>query len=194
MPLPKFQDIEIPLKEWLKDGKERSLQEAIEFTKAYFKISDEVAAQILPSGKETVLQNRIRWAKVSLQQQGIVERTRRGYFRLANKPLETPATLENAEATEVRFAEAQLKAESALLSAVDDLKQLLIKMKEQLKNDKTESPYLAEKLRRWHERTVRAISLNVSANEAERLRKMEPAKEKWGLKDILKKSRNITRI
>ena len=33
-------------------------------------------------GKETVFQNRLRWARWELKREGIIETTRRGYFRL----------------------------------------------------------------------------------------------------------------
>lgn len=52
------------------------------------KLSDELAltpeerAELLPSGKQTRFANRVNWAKAYLSKAGLVENTRRGYFRI----------------------------------------------------------------------------------------------------------------
>lgn len=51
--------------------------------------------QLLPSGKQTVIANRVHWAKTYLKQAGLVESTRRGHFAITprgNVALQDPAT------------------------------------------------------------------------------------------------------
>jgi len=46
-----------------------------------FRLSDDEREQLLPSGRQKVLHNRIHWAKFYLSKAGLVESPRRGYFR-----------------------------------------------------------------------------------------------------------------
>ena len=39
---------------------------------------------LLPSGKETLFSNRVHWAKTYLSKAGLLEATRRGYFRITD--------------------------------------------------------------------------------------------------------------
>ena len=42
----------------------------------------EERSELLPSGQQTVFSNRVHWAKSYLSKAGLVEITRRGYFRI----------------------------------------------------------------------------------------------------------------
>ena len=46
--------------------------------------ADELAEQI-PSGGQAIFYNRIHWAKTYLKQAGLIEYTRRGYFRTTER-------------------------------------------------------------------------------------------------------------
>jgi restriction system protein len=46
---------------------------------------DAERAQLLPSGRQTVLANRVHWAKTYLKQAGLLQPTRRGHFRLTER-------------------------------------------------------------------------------------------------------------
>lgn len=54
-------------------------------------ISDQFAldandrAELLPSGKQSVIANRVHWAKTYLKQAGLVEPTKRGYFQITER-------------------------------------------------------------------------------------------------------------
>ena len=80
--LPTHNDLTKPLLALLRRKGEVSLQEAIEYVAATFSVSKAARARKQPCGKETVLQNRLRWARWELQRDGVIETTRRGYFRL----------------------------------------------------------------------------------------------------------------
>ena len=46
------------------------------------KLPPEARAELLPSGKQTVFNNRVHWAKTYLTKAGLLESTRRGYSRI----------------------------------------------------------------------------------------------------------------
>jgi restriction system protein len=50
-----------------------------------FALSPEERAVLLPSGKQTTFSNRVNWAKSYLKQAGLVETTRRGYFKITDR-------------------------------------------------------------------------------------------------------------
>ncbi|MBN8505821.1 MAG: restriction endonuclease [Burkholderiales bacterium] len=59
-------------------------------------LTPEERAELLPSGKQTRFANRVNWAKAYLAKAGLVENTRRGYFRIT---LRGQAALADAAAT-----------------------------------------------------------------------------------------------
>lgn len=70
------------------------MREAEERLASEFNLSEEERAQLIPSGRQPVFYNRVAWAKVYLQQAGLLTSPRRGCFQisergqqvLANKP------------------------------------------------------------------------------------------------------------
>lgn len=63
-------------------------------------LTTEERAELLPSGKQTRCANRVNWAKSYLAKAGLVENTRRGYFRITPRGqaalADTSATINNA--------------------------------------------------------------------------------------------------
>jgi restriction system protein len=47
-----------------------------------FNLTPEERAQLLPSGVQGLFANRVHWAKFYLSKAGLIESTRRGYFKL----------------------------------------------------------------------------------------------------------------
>jgi restriction system protein len=45
-------------------------------------LTPEERAELLPSGKQTLFANRVHWAKTYLSKAGLIELTRRAYFRI----------------------------------------------------------------------------------------------------------------
>src|SRR5437867_3741436 len=80
--IPSHTDIKNPLLSLLKRKDEVSLTEALAFIAKKFSLSKAAQQQRQGCGKETVLQNRLRWARWELKRAGKIETTRRGYFRL----------------------------------------------------------------------------------------------------------------
>lgn len=52
---------------------------------AEFKLSDEDRSALTPAGGQSLLANRLHWAKTYMQRAGILESTRHGYFRITDR-------------------------------------------------------------------------------------------------------------
>ena len=96
MPIPKYNTIMLPLLEYLKDKKEYSLTEIKDYVYGFFNLSEDEKRELLPSGRDPIIDNRVGWARTYLKKAGLIEYTKRGVFRitdrglsvLANKPTE----------------------------------------------------------------------------------------------------------
>jgi restriction system protein len=82
MPIPDYESIMLPLLKFASDGKEHSLAETIEQMKRTFGLTEEEKKQLLPSGLQPIIDNRVGWARTYLKKARLLESTRRGYFML----------------------------------------------------------------------------------------------------------------
>ena len=81
--IPSHTDIKKSLLTLLERKKEVSLDEAIAFIADTFSLSKAARKKMQRCKKETVLQNRLRWARWELQRDGKIKTTRRRFFALA---------------------------------------------------------------------------------------------------------------
>jgi restriction system protein len=84
MAIPDYQSVMLPLLELAKDGAEHSLAEAIDKLTAHFKLTESEQNELLPSGRQPIFENRVGWARIYLKKAGLLEATRRAYFRIAD--------------------------------------------------------------------------------------------------------------
>ncbi len=99
MPVPDYQTLMLPVLKLFAAGR-TSVAECVEDLKAEFDISDEEAAERLPSGKMTRLYNRVHWARTYLGKAGLLKSPERGRHEitelgktvLANNPLKIDNT------------------------------------------------------------------------------------------------------
>lgn len=91
MAVPDFQSLMLPLLELARDQKEHSLSEAREKLARRLGLTEEDVAQLLPSGRQTVLANRAAWAKIYMQRAGLLTSPRRGHFQISPRGLEVLA-------------------------------------------------------------------------------------------------------
>ena len=100
MVIPDYQSIMLPLLELAGDAEEHSLRDAIETLADQFDLSDEERQDLLPSGRQPTFDNRVGWARTYMKKAGLLESTRRGYFRITKRGLgvleEQPAKIDNA--------------------------------------------------------------------------------------------------
>ena len=82
MPIPKYQTIMLPLLQLAGDGEEHFLRDAIDELANRFKLTAAEHEELLPSGRQATFDNRVGWARTYLAKAGLLESTRRGYFKI----------------------------------------------------------------------------------------------------------------
>lgn len=85
MPIPDFQTIMLPLLRRVGDGQEHSVQELVSELAREFTLTEEEQNILLPSGKQTVFYNRVGWARTYLAKAGLLEMSRRSYYRITER-------------------------------------------------------------------------------------------------------------
>ena len=88
MAIPDFQLVMLPLLNFSADQAEHSLQDAVESLAVKFELTAEERQELLPSGKQARFDNRVAWARSYFKQAGLVENTRRGYFKISQRGLD----------------------------------------------------------------------------------------------------------
>ncbi|MBA3695438.1 MAG: restriction endonuclease [Methylotenera sp.] len=88
MAIPDFQSVMLPLLDFAADQKEHSLQDTVEALAAIFGLTIEEREELLPSGKQARFDNRVAWARSYFKQAGLVENTRRGFFRISQRGID----------------------------------------------------------------------------------------------------------
>ncbi len=88
MAIPDFQSVMLPLLNFAADKQEHSLQDAVDSLAIKFELTSEERQELLPSGKQTRFDNRVAWARSYFKQAGLVENTRRGFFKISDRGLD----------------------------------------------------------------------------------------------------------
>lgn len=88
MAIPDYQTLMLPLLKLTGDKKEYSLVQAIDILADQFKLTDEERRELLPSGQQAIFMNRVGWARTYLKKSGLLETTRRGFFRITERGLQ----------------------------------------------------------------------------------------------------------
>ena len=85
MPVPDFQSLMLPVLKALSDGRETSIAEVREHVAAAGGLTQEDLGELLPSGRQSVFVNRIAWAVTHMGHAGLMEKIRRGVYRLTSE-------------------------------------------------------------------------------------------------------------
>lgn len=85
MAVPDFQSFMLPLLKLASDGAEHTLTEAIDKLAQEFQLSNEDRTELLPSGRQPRLNNRVGWALTYLRKAGLLSNVRRGSFQLTDR-------------------------------------------------------------------------------------------------------------
>jgi len=88
MLIPDYQSIMLPLLKFAGDKKEHSIREAIEHIANIFNLSEEERREVLPSGQQYIINNRVGWARTYLKKAGLLKSTKRSYFKITDLGLE----------------------------------------------------------------------------------------------------------
>lgn len=85
MKLPDFQSIMLPFMEIASDKDVHIFRDVINELTGQFKLTEEEVKELLPSGKQTVFENRISWAKTHLKKAGLLYYPRRGCIQITDR-------------------------------------------------------------------------------------------------------------
>jgi len=101
MAIPDYQTVMLPLLRLLGDGKERRMPEVMPTVCAQFKLTEEEQKKLVPSGKMTIIRNRLGWARTYLKKAGLIEHPRHGVFKITDRGRQVLA--ENPSRIDVQF-------------------------------------------------------------------------------------------
>ena len=81
MPVPDYQTLMLPVLQLIAAGNSRVV-DCLPALRKQFSISNEEAAELLPSGQVTYLSNRANWARTYLGKAGLLHSPRRGVHEI----------------------------------------------------------------------------------------------------------------
>ena len=82
--IPDYQTLMLPVLRSALAG-DVEIADVVDSLTDQFRLTDEERRQLLPSGKQSVIANRVHWARTYLKQAGLIEAVRRGVFRLTER-------------------------------------------------------------------------------------------------------------
>lgn len=82
MAIPDFQTFMLPLLKLASDKQEHSLQEAYETMARQFGVTTDERQELLPSGQQTIFDNRVGWARTYLKKASLLQSNKRGFFHI----------------------------------------------------------------------------------------------------------------
>ncbi|SEE39425.1 restriction system protein [Rhizobiales bacterium GAS191] len=82
--IPDYQTLMLPVLRLAAEG-DTTAASAIERIGHEFSLTPDQMAQMLPSGKQALIANRFHWANTYLQKAGLIERPRRGVYRITER-------------------------------------------------------------------------------------------------------------
>ena len=85
MAVPPFASFLLPTLQFAADGKDHTIGETMEKLKDVLGLDAEDLKTLLPSGKQTIVYNRVVWAGTYLKNAGMIERPKRGSFRITDR-------------------------------------------------------------------------------------------------------------
>ena len=92
MTTPDYQAIMLPLLKFAASRDEYHKRAAIGALADQFELSDEERMEMLPSGQQSVFDNRVGWAHTYLKKAGLLQSTKRSHYRITPRGLDLIAT------------------------------------------------------------------------------------------------------
>lgn len=120
MSIPKYNELYEVFLKTLADGEVHALKEIRKEIKSVLGLSEEELMERLPSGKQTIIDNRIGWTKTYLYKAGMLEASSKGHFRiteLGQMALKEDCTIDNSYLN--RFESFREFTDSPLLDSQD---------------------------------------------------------------------------
>lgn len=92
MTIPDYQSIMLPLLNLLSNKDEISLSDIINRLATFYNLTAEQRKALLPSGNQSIFDNRVGWACTYMKKAGLLENSRRGYLRITERGLDVLKT------------------------------------------------------------------------------------------------------
>jgi restriction system protein len=83
--IPDYQSCMLPLLLFASDGEVHSIAEAVEKLSDQFKLTPAEREELLPSGTQFIISNRIAWARTYLKKAGLLTDPRRSHFQITDR-------------------------------------------------------------------------------------------------------------
>jgi len=141
MAIPDYQTVMLPLLKFAGDQKEHSLREAIDQLAEKFDLTEEERKELLPSGQQEIFTNRVAWARTYMGKAGLLESTRRGYFKITDRGAKV--LKQNPDRIDVKFLEQfeEFRQFRALRHTKIDEEQVGVETHERTPEEALESAY-----------------------------------------------------
>ncbi len=159
MPIPDYETLMGPLLRiaHASNGNEVAIPDAIEELAGQYKLSEEERRELLPSGSTFKFSSRVSWARTYLQKAGLLEATRRGYFRITKRGIEV-------------LGKKPERVDNRILSQFPEFRQFQGKKKTKKENDSISSETPIESIAIQYEQIRAALSSEV----LDRVKKLLP--------------------
>lgn len=103
MAIPNYQTLMLPLLRFTADSAEHNKRAAVNALAVEFELSPSELSERLPSGQQTIFDNRVAWACTFLKKSGLLESARRGVFSITE--IGKQVLLRNPERIDNKFLE-----------------------------------------------------------------------------------------
>jgi restriction system protein len=84
MPVPGYEEFMLPMLRLIADGGEHNVRDVRDQLASEFKLTPADRAEMLASGKQSVFDNRVGWAKTYLDKAGLLASVKRGVYRITD--------------------------------------------------------------------------------------------------------------
>jgi len=102
MAIPTFQMVMLPLMKYCAENpQQHRMDDIIDAIIKHFNLTEEERKQLLPSGTQEIIYNRVGWARSHLKIAGLLEDPKRGYVKITQLGIETMA--KNPQDINVKF-------------------------------------------------------------------------------------------
>jgi restriction system protein len=163
--IPDFQSLMLPVLKFVRDNKEHSIHDVIDFLAKEFKLTEEELNEWLPSKTQKIFYNRVYWAKAYLKMAGLVENVKRSYFKIT--PQGQQVLSENLENINIRY----LRKFPEFISSIDTSKKTELKEEETSSHASPSSKTPQEVL----EDSYQKINESLSNEVLSRVKKIHPS-------------------
>jgi restriction system protein len=90
MAIPTFQMVMLPIMKYCAvNPQEHRMVDLVDEIIKHFKLTEEERRQLLPSGKQEIIDNRVGWARSHLKIAGLLEDPKRGYVKITQLGIDT---------------------------------------------------------------------------------------------------------